>query len=122
LKEQGLVRHIGVSNFDVAQLRRIQQIAPVETLQPQYSLVERDAEDEVLPFAGDEQIGVIVSSPMGSGLLTRGMTRERIAGLPVDDWRKHDPRFTEPQLSRHLPQVQQLQTAADRHHTPPAPP
>jgi len=82
LKEQGLVRHIGVSNFDVAQLRRIQQIAPVETLQPQYSLVERDAEDEVLPFAGDEQIGVIVYSPMGSGLLTGGMTRERIGDCP----------------------------------------
>ena len=119
LKEQGLVRHIGVSNFDVAQLRRIQQIAPVETLQPQYSLVERDAEDEVLPFAGDEQIGVIVYSPMGSGLLTGGMTRERIAGLPEDDWRKHDPRFTEPQLSRHLALVERLEAVAQRHDTTP---
>ena len=81
LKEQGLVRHIGVSNFDTAQLRRIQQIAPVETLQPQYSLIERDAEDDLLPFAEGEGIGVIVYSPMGSGMLTGSMTRERIAGL-----------------------------------------
>ena len=71
IKEQGLVRHIGVSNFDVAQLRRAQAIAPVETLQPPYSLLERDVEDEVLPFAQSEGIGVIVYSPMASGLLTR---------------------------------------------------
>jgi aryl-alcohol dehydrogenase-like predicted oxidoreductase len=119
LKEQGLVRHIGVSNFNVEQLRRIQQIAPVETLQPQYSLVERGAEDDVLPFAEDEEIGVIVYSPMASGLLTGGMTRDRIAGLADDDWRKHDPRFNEPQLSRHLALVEQLQTIADRHDTTP---
>ena len=99
LKEQGLVRHIGVSNFDVAQLRRIQQIAPVETLQPPYSLVDRDAEPEILPFAEQQGIGVIVYSPMGSGLLTGGMTRERIEQLPADDWRKRDARFREPQLS-----------------------
>ena len=73
----GLVRHIGVSNFDVEQLRRIQQIAPVETLQPQYSLIERDIEREVLPFAEREGIGVIAYSPMGSGMLSGAMTRER---------------------------------------------
>ena len=78
LKQEGLVRHIGVSNFDVAQLRRIQQIAPVETLQPEYSLVTRGAEDELLPFAEREGIGVIVYSPMGSGMLTGAMTRERV--------------------------------------------
>ena len=82
LKQQGLVRHIGVSNFDVEQLRRIQQIAPVETLQPQYSLVTRDAERDILPFAERKQIGVIVYSPMGSGLLSGGMTRERIENFP----------------------------------------
>ena len=70
IKEQGLVRHIGVSNFDVAQLRRAQAIAPVETLQPPYSLLERAVEDEILPFAQSEGIGVIVYSPMASGLLT----------------------------------------------------
>jgi aryl-alcohol dehydrogenase-like predicted oxidoreductase len=117
LKEQGLVRHIGVSNFSVEQLCRIRQIAPVETLQPQYSLVERGAEDDILPFAEREEIGVIVYSPMASGLLTGRMTRERIAGLAEDDWRKHDPRFNEPQLSQHLALVERLQTVADRHGT-----
>lgn len=119
LKERGLVRHIGVSNFSVAQLRRIQQIAPVETIQPPYSLIDRAAEAEILPFAGRQGIGVIVYSPMGSGLLTGGITRERIAAMPDDDWRKTDPRFTEPQLSRHLALAARLRTVADRHGTTP---
>ena len=119
LKEQGVVRHIGVSNFDVDQLRRIQQIAPVETLQPQYSLIERDVEHESLPFAEREGIGVIAYSPMGSGLLTGKMTRERIAGLTDDDWRKHDPRFNEPELSRNLELVERLSVVADRYDTTP---
>ncbi len=119
LKEQGLVRHIGVSNFDVEQLERIQQIAPVETLQPQYSLIERDVEQELFPFAEREGIGVIVYSPMGSGLLTGQMTRERIANMPDDDWRKHDERFLEPQLSRHLALVDRLTEVADGHDTTP---
>jgi aryl-alcohol dehydrogenase-like predicted oxidoreductase len=119
LKEQGLVRHIGVSNFDVAQLRRIQEIAPVETLQPEYSLVAREAEDELLGFCEREGIGAIVYSPMGSGLLTGGMTRERVDGLPEDDWRKHDARFQEPQLSRTLAQVERLRAVAERHDTTP---
>ncbi|HUZ28957.1 MAG TPA: aldo/keto reductase [Solirubrobacteraceae bacterium] len=119
LKQSGLVRHIGVSNFDVEQLRRIQQIAPVETLQPQYSLIERDVEREILPFCERERIGVIVYSPMGSGMLTGGMTRERIASLADEDWRKRDARFTEPQLSRNLDLVQRLNAVADRHDTTP---
>jgi aryl-alcohol dehydrogenase-like predicted oxidoreductase len=119
LREQGLVRHIGVSNFDVAQLRRIQQIAPVETLQPEYSLVAREAQDEILPFAEREGIGAIVYSPMGSGLLTGRMSRERIAALPDDDWRKTDPRFTEPQLSPHLALVERLKRLAERRGTTP---
>jgi aryl-alcohol dehydrogenase-like predicted oxidoreductase len=119
LKEQGLVRHIGVSNFDVDQLRRIQAIAPVETLQPPYSLISRDIEDEILPFTRSEDVGVIVYSPMGSGLLTGAMTRERIAGLPDDDWRKHDARFREPQLSHHLALVERLRTVARRHASTP---
>jgi aryl-alcohol dehydrogenase-like predicted oxidoreductase len=115
LKDQGLVRHIGVSNFSVEQLRRVQEIAPVEALQPPYSLVEREAEGELLPFAEREGIGVIVYSPMGSGLLTGAMTRERVAQLADDDWRKHDPRFREPLLSRHLRLVERLRVVADRH-------
>jgi aryl-alcohol dehydrogenase-like predicted oxidoreductase len=119
LKEQGLVRHIGVSNFDVGQLQRIQDIAPVETLQPPYSLVDRQAEDTVLPFAADEGIGVIAYSPMGSGLLTGAMTRERIQGLPENDWRKHSESFQEPQLSEHLAVVERLKRVAARMDTTP---
>jgi aryl-alcohol dehydrogenase-like predicted oxidoreductase len=119
LKAQGLVRHIGVSNFDVEQLRRIGQIAPVETLQPQYSLIERDIEREILPFAAQQGIGVIAYSPMGSGLLTGAMTRERIAGLSDDDWRKHDERFREPELTRNLDLVERIGVVAERHDTVP---
>ena len=119
LKEQGLVRHIGVSNFDIGQLQRIQQIAPVETLQPPYSLIARGVEDKILPFAEHEGIGVIAYSPMGSGLLTGAMTRERIQGLPEDDWRKHSESFQEPQLSGHLALVERLTTVAARMDTTP---
>jgi aryl-alcohol dehydrogenase-like predicted oxidoreductase len=119
LKEQGLVRHIGVSNFDTAQLNRIRTIAPVETIQPPYSLVERSAEPKILPYAEAAGIGVIVYSPMGSGLLTGAMTRERIAALAEDDWRKHDARFTEPQLAQHLALVDRIKAVAARHGVSP---
>jgi aryl-alcohol dehydrogenase-like predicted oxidoreductase len=119
LKERGLVRHIGVSNFDTEQLRRIGQIAPVETLQPPYSLVNRDAENSELPYAEASDIGVIVYSPMGSGLLTGAMTRDRIAAMPDDDWRKTDPDFTEPRLTRHLNLVARLARVAERHGVTP---
>ena len=119
LKDEGLVRHIGVSNFDVEQLRRAQQIAPVETLQPPYSLIARDVEDEILPFAEREGIGVIVYSPMGSGLLTGAMTRERIEGLPDDDWRKHDARFPRAAALRAPGLVERLRAVAERHDTTP---
>ena len=113
-KEEGLVRHIGVSNFDVSQLRRAEAIAPVETLQPPYSLIDREAEDAILPFCEREGIGVIVYSPMGSGMLTGAMTRERIASLPDDDWRKRSPGFQEPELSRRLELVERLERVAER--------
>ena len=119
LKEEGLVRHIGVSNFDVGQVRRAQSIAPVETLQPSYSLIDREAEDEILPFAQREGIGVIVYSPMGSGMLTGAMTRERIASLPDDDWRKRSPGFQEPELTRRLELVERLESVAGRHNVSP---
>jgi aryl-alcohol dehydrogenase-like predicted oxidoreductase len=117
LKEQGLVRHIGVSNLDIAQMRRVQAIAPVETLQPPYSLLERGIEAQILPFAQEERIGVIPYSPMASGLLSGAMTAERVAALPDDDWRKHDARFQEPELSRHLATVGRLEDVAARHGT-----
>jgi aryl-alcohol dehydrogenase-like predicted oxidoreductase len=119
LKEQGLVRHIGVSNFSVEQLRRAQAIAPVETLQPPYSLLDRSAEREILPYAERGGIGVIVYSPMASGMLTGAMTRERIEAMPEDDWRRHSEEFREPQLSRNLELVERLRTVADRHEAAP---
>jgi aryl-alcohol dehydrogenase-like predicted oxidoreductase len=118
-KEEGLARHIGVSNFGVEQLRRAQSIAPVETLQPRYNLIDRGVEDEILPFAEREGIGVIVYSPMSSGLLTGNMTREHIASLPDEDWRTRDPRFREPQLSVDLALVERIRTVAERHGTTP---
>jgi len=119
LREEGLVRHIGVSNFSVGKLERIRQIAPVETLQPEYSLIERDAEPKLLPFAEREGIGVIVYSPMGSGMLTGAMTRERVQGLAREDWRGRDPRFNEPQLSENLALVERLERVAERHDATP---
>jgi aryl-alcohol dehydrogenase-like predicted oxidoreductase len=119
LRDQGLVRHIGVSNFNVEQLHRIQDIAPVETLQPPYSLVSRAVEDETLPYAERRDIGVIAYSPMESGLLTGAMTRERIENLPDDDWRRSDPRFQEPRLSETLALVERLENVAERHDTTP---
>jgi aryl-alcohol dehydrogenase-like predicted oxidoreductase len=114
LKDEGKVRHIGVSNFSVAQMRRAQAIAPITSLQPRYSLVHRDIEHEILPFVAREGIGVIAYSPMASGLLTGAMTRERIAGLAADDWRKGHADFREPQLSRNLELVSVLQAIGKR--------
>jgi aryl-alcohol dehydrogenase-like predicted oxidoreductase len=114
LKEQGVVRHIGVCNFDPAQLRRVQRLAPVETLQSPYSLIARGVEAETLPLAVREGIGVIVYSPMGSGLLTGTMTPERIAGLPDNDWRKHDDDFREPRLAGNLAAAAKIARVAGR--------
>jgi aryl-alcohol dehydrogenase-like predicted oxidoreductase len=102
LQRQGKVRWIGVSNFDVKQMRRAQAIAPIISLQPPYSLINRGAEKEILPYCLREEIGVIVYSPMASGLLTGAMTHERIARMSKDDWRSKDPEFNEPKLSRNL--------------------
>jgi len=119
LKDEGLARHIGVSNFSVAQLERAEAIAPVETLQPPYSLLDREIEAEILPHCEEHGIGVIVYSPMASGMLTGQMTRERIGRLPDDDWRKGSERFREPQLSRNLELVERLRRVANRHGVEP---
>ena len=119
LKREGKVRHIGVSNFNVAQMERAQAIAPITSLQPRYSLLHREIEAEALRFCAREKIGVVAYSPMASGLLTGAMTRERIAALPADDWRKRHPEFQEPQLSRNLWLVSLLRTIGKRRgHTP----
>jgi aryl-alcohol dehydrogenase-like predicted oxidoreductase len=116
LKREGKVRWIGVSNFDVKQLRRAKKIAAVTSLQPPYSLIHREVEEDILPYCLREGIGVIVYSPMASGLLTGAMTRERAAKLPKDDWRKGQPDFTEPNLSRNLELVERLREIAHRHN------
>jgi aryl-alcohol dehydrogenase-like predicted oxidoreductase len=114
LKREGKVRWIGVSNFSLQQLGRAIAIAPVTSLQPRYSLLHREVEADILPHCQSEGIGVIVYSPMASGLLSGTMTRERIANLPEDDWRKRHPDFTEPNLSRNLALVDRLQEVARR--------
>jgi aryl-alcohol dehydrogenase-like predicted oxidoreductase len=114
LQREGKVRWIGVSNFNVEQMKRAQAIAPITSLQPRYSLVHPDVESEILPFCEQEGIGVIVYSPMASGLLTGAMTRERIASLPEDDWRKHHPDFNEPMLSANLALVERLHAIGER--------
>jgi aryl-alcohol dehydrogenase-like predicted oxidoreductase len=116
LQRQGKVGWIGVSNFSVQQLRRAQALAPVTSLQPPYSLVHREIEDQVLPYCLGAGIGAIVYSPMASGLLTGAMTRERAAQLPRDDWRKSHPDFTEPNLSRNVALVERLREIAERHN------
>lgn len=102
LKQEGKVRAIGVSNFNVEQMRRAQKIAPIDSLQPPYSLINRDVEKEILPFCKENNIGVIVYSPMASGLLTGHMSKERVENLPSDDWRRNNPEYQEPRLSRNL--------------------
>lgn len=115
LKEKGKVRWIGVSNFSVEQMKRAMKIAPITSLQPPYSLLVRNAEQDLLPFARQNNIGVIVYSPMRAGLLTGKMTKERALNLPADDWRSRNPDFKEPKLSQNLQLVELLREIGSRH-------
>jgi aryl-alcohol dehydrogenase-like predicted oxidoreductase len=115
LKKEGKVRWIGVSNFNAQQLQRAEKIAPVTSLQPPYSLIRRRIEEQTLPDCEKRGIGVIVYSPMASGLLTGAMTRERAAALPPDDFRSRNPEFREPQLSKNLELVERLRQIGARH-------
>jgi len=119
LQAEGKIRNIGVSNFDVRQMQRAIKVAPIASLQPPYSLLARDVEESVLPFALKHHIGVIVYSPMASGVLTGAMTRERIAAFPEDDWRKRSPNFQEPALSRNLALVETLRAIGRRYNATP---
>jgi aryl-alcohol dehydrogenase-like predicted oxidoreductase len=119
LKKEGKVRYIGVSNFDAQQMQRAMDIAPITSLQPPYSLLARQAEGDILPFAAHHGIGVIVYSPMYSGLLSGKMTRERIASLPPDDWRSRNRNFQEPLLSHNLRLVELLREIGLRHDVTP---
>ncbi len=115
LKQQGKLRWIGVSNFSKEQMSRAEAIAPVTSLQPPYSLLARGVESEILPYAQQKNIGVIVYSPMASGLLSGKMTKERIERLADDDWRKKSPKFNEPALSKNLALADMLKEIGAEH-------
>ena len=114
-REQGKVRWVGVSNFSVEQMRRAQKVAPITSVQPPYSMLRRAVEEEILPFARENGIGVINYSPMVSGLLTGSMTAERVAAFPPDDWRRKAAEFNEPRLSRNLRLVELLRKIGSGH-------
>ena len=120
LKEEGKVRHIGVSNFDVSQMERANEFSPVETLQPPYNMLNRGVDEEILPYCGENDIGVIVYSPMRSGLLTGKMTAERVQNMPSDDWRRNADDFQEPRFSRNLELVERLTEIGERRGKSPA--
>ncbi|MCY3005527.1 MAG: aldo/keto reductase [Planctomycetota bacterium] len=112
LQREGKVRWIGVSNFNATQMQRIASIEPITSLQPPYSLIRRDTENEILPYAQSHQIGVIAYSPMGSGMLTGAMSRERIESLPPDDWRTRSANFQEPLLTKNLAVAESVKQTA----------
>jgi aryl-alcohol dehydrogenase-like predicted oxidoreductase len=115
LREEGKVRWIGVSNFDAAQMERCRSIAPITSLQPPYSAISPEVEQETLPYCARHGIGVIVYSPMKSGLLTGTMTKERVAALPPDDFRRNAPAFQEPHLSKNLQLADLMKAIGARH-------
>ena len=119
LREQGKIRWIGVSNFNVEQMKRAMKIAPITSLQPPYSMLRRAIETEILPFTLANGIGVINYSPMLSGMLTGKMTAERVAAMPPDDWRRKAPEFNEPKLSRNLRLVEELREIGNGHGVSP---
>jgi aryl-alcohol dehydrogenase-like predicted oxidoreductase len=119
LQKEGKVRWIGVSNFDVSQLRRAERIAQITSLQPPYSLIRREIEQTILPYCYFHGLGVIVYSPMQSGLLTGAMTRERVVKLNESDWRSRDLEFTEPRLSKNIALVERLRKVGQKYGRPP---
>lgn len=115
LQKEGKAKWIGVSNFNVEQLKRAQKIAPVTSLQPPYSMIRLAIEAKILPFCEEQGIGVISYAPMASGLLTGAMTRERAAALPADDFRSRNPEFRDPRLSKNIELVERLRQVGQRH-------
>lgn len=116
LVKEGKVRYIGVSNFSVVQMQKIQPIHPIASLQPPYSMLRRGVEENILEYCGENNIGVIVYSPMQKGLLTGKITKERIKKFPPDDHRKKDPMFQEPSFSMIQELLKHLQPIAERNH------
>ena len=116
LVKEGKVRYIGVSNFNVSQMKRAQSIYPIASLQPPYSMLKRDVEEDIFPFCRQNSIGIVVYSPMQKGLLTGKITRERVANFPEDDHRRNDPDFNEPLISFNLELVDKLVPIARKHN------
>ena len=119
LKKEGKVRWIGVSNFSVEEMTKCAEIAPITSLQPPLSLVKPAAVEELLPYCQENSIGVIVYSPMASGLLTGKMSRERIEKMAPDDWRRKDPEFTDPKLAKNLELAERVKQVAEKHKAQP---
>ncbi|WP_411994687.1 aldo/keto reductase [Agarivorans sp. DSG3-1] len=115
LQQQGKIRYLGVSNHSLEQMEALQKIAPIHAMQPPYSLINRDCEEQLLPYCQQNNTGVICYSPMGSGLLTGKMTRQRIAAMGDDDWRKNADDFNEPKLSHNLKIVEALSQVAAKY-------
>ncbi|MHC4308732.1 MAG: aldo/keto reductase [Planctomycetota bacterium] len=114
LAEEGKIRYLAVSNFNVEQIERIHKIHPVSSLQPPYSMLHRQVEDELLAYCADNEIGVVAYSPMQRGLLTGKFSPERLANLPLDDHRRANPDFHEPSFTATLELVEQLKPIAER--------
>ncbi len=117
LREEGKVRFIGVSNFDAALLERCQKIAPVQSLQPPYSMINREVEAEILPWRRENNVGVIAYSPLQNGLLTGKFSRDFLQTLPEDDWRRRHGHgfFKEPLFSQALAFVERIRPIAKRY-------
>jgi len=119
--KDGKVRYAGVCNCSIEQLKRIQPIHPVASLQPPYSMIERGAEDSgLLDYCREHNIGVIAYSPMQKGLLTGKFNKQRVQELPAEDHRRNDPNFQEPRLTANLDLVKKLTILAKRHGKTPA--
>jgi aryl-alcohol dehydrogenase-like predicted oxidoreductase len=114
LAEEGKIRYLGVSNFNVEQIERIHKIHPVASLQPPYSMLHRQVEDELLACCAQNDIGVVAYSPMQRGLLTGKFSPERLASLPLDDHRRANADFHEPRFTATLELVEQLKPIAER--------
>lgn len=112
LKEEGKVRYVGVSNFDVSLLKRCMALGPVQSLQPPYNLLKREVESEILPYCLKNGIGVVAYSPMMSGLLSGKFDINRVAG---DDWRRRDKMFQEPQLTKEMAFIEKLRPLASKY-------
>jgi aryl-alcohol dehydrogenase-like predicted oxidoreductase len=114
LVDEGKIRYLGASNFSVEQIERVQKIHPVASLQPPYSMLHRQAEDELLAYCAQNDIGVVTYSPMQRGLLTGKFSPERLASLPLDDHRRANADFHEPRFTATLELVEQLKPIAER--------